>query len=62
MRSKHFSAALGCARSKGALGHCYAYGRGVAVDEARSLALGRESDAAGSCFGSVLFRKCHNVR
>jgi TPR repeat protein len=35
-------AALGCAHSKGALGLCYVGGRGVAEDDARGLALGRE--------------------
>ncbi len=41
-------AALGCAHSKGALGRCYAVGRGVAKDAAKALELGRESAAAGS--------------
>ncbi len=37
--------ALGCAHSKGALGRCYVWGLGVAKDQARALALGRESEA-----------------
>jgi TPR repeat protein len=49
-----FGAALGCAHSKGALGCCYVVGDGVAEDEARGLALGRESAAAGSCFGQYV--------
>jgi hypothetical protein len=40
--------------SKGALGRCYVYRLGVAEDEARGLALGRESAAAGSCFGQFV--------
>jgi TPR repeat protein len=40
--------ALGCAHSKGVLAECYVFGFGVAKDEARGLALGRESEAAGS--------------
>jgi hypothetical protein len=46
-------AGMGCAHSKGALGRCYVLGQGVAEDEAKGLALGRESAAAGSCFGSL---------
>jgi hypothetical protein len=46
-------AALGCAHSKGALGRCYFYGNDVAAYDARGLALGRESEAAGSCFGQL---------
>jgi TPR repeat protein len=45
---------LGCAHSKGALGRCYINGFGVAKDVARGLALGRESEAAGSCFGQFV--------
>jgi uncharacterized protein len=51
-------AALGCAHSKGALGRCYVWGDGVADDEARGLALGRESEAEGSCFGQVVVAWC----
>jgi TPR repeat protein len=47
-------AALGCAHSKGTLGRCYVGGHGVVKDEARGLALGRESSAAGSCFGQFV--------
>ncbi len=47
-------AALGCAHSKGALGRCYITRWGVAADQARGLALGRESAAAGSCFGQFV--------
>jgi len=54
-------AALGCAHSKGALGHCYVWGYGVAEDEARGLALGRESAAAGSCFGQVVVGWCYDI-
>ena len=39
--------ALGCAHSKGVLGRCFVGGYGVAEDEARGLALGRESEAGG---------------
>ncbi len=52
-------AALGCAHSKGALGRCYVLGIGVAADEARGLALGRESEAAGSCFGQIVVGVCY---
>ncbi len=48
-------AALGCAHSKGALGCCYVGGHGVAEDEARGLALGRESEAGG---GQLLWAVC----
>jgi hypothetical protein len=53
-------AELGCAHSKGALGRCYIYigDRGVAKDQAKGLALGRESAAAGSCFGQFVFGRC----
>jgi hypothetical protein len=53
-------AALGCARSKGALGRCYLGGFGVVKDEARGLALGRESAAAGSCFGQYDVGWCYH--
>ena len=43
-----------CAHSKGVLGRCYVYGAGVTQDVARGLALGSESEAAGSCFGQVV--------
>ncbi len=33
---------------------------GVAKDEARGLALGRESKAAGSCFGQVTVGICYS--
>jgi hypothetical protein len=61
-------AALGCAHSKGALGRCYigvtCYigGFGAAQDEeieVRGLALGRESAAAGSCFGQFVVAVCY---
>ena len=52
-------AALGCAHSKGALGDCYVGGYGVAKDEARGLALGRESEAEGSCFGQYVVGWCY---
>jgi hypothetical protein len=52
-------AALGCAHSKGALGRCYVGGLWVAKDEARGLALGRESEAAGSCFGQYVVASCY---
>ena len=35
-------------------------GYGVATDEARGLALGRESEAAGSCFGQFVVGKCYD--
>jgi hypothetical protein len=54
-------AALGCPHSKGALGRCYAYGRGVANDAARALALGREGEAAGSCFGQYVVGEFYEV-
>ena len=54
-------AVLVCAHSKGALGRCYVYRRGVAADEARGLALGRESEAArSSCFVPFLVGKCYD--
>jgi hypothetical protein len=56
-----YGAALGCAHSKGALGRCYVLGVGVAVDVARGLALGRESEAAGSCFGQYVVGMCYHV-
>ena len=52
-------AALDCAHSKGVLGYCYVYGIGVEVDKERGLALGRESAAAGSCFGQLVFGECY---
>ena len=51
-------AGMGCAHSKGVLGCCYAYGRGVARDRAKGLELGRESAAAGSCMGQFVVGKC----
>jgi uncharacterized protein len=54
-------AALGCAHSKGALGRCYASGEGVARDSARGLALGRESEAEGSCFGQYVVGLCREA-
>jgi TPR repeat protein len=53
-------AALGCAHSKGALGRCYVMGYCVASDAARGLALGRENEAAGSCFGQFVVGVCYN--
>jgi TPR repeat protein len=47
-------AALGCAHSKGALGRCY-----VVNDAAKGLELGRESAAAGSCFGQLVVGLCY---
>jgi len=52
-------ASMGCAHSKGVLGCCYAYGRGVAEDRAKGLELGRESAAAGSCMGQFVVGKCY---
>jgi TPR repeat protein len=52
-------AALDCAHSKGALGLCYVYGHSIAQDFARGLALGRESAAAGSCFGQFVVGACY---
>jgi hypothetical protein len=52
-------AALGCAHSKGALGLCYVRSYGVAKGVARGLALGRESAAAGSCFGQHVVGRCY---
>jgi hypothetical protein len=46
-------AALGCAHSKGALGCCYIDGYGVAEDEARGLALGREALRRAAALGSI---------
>jgi len=54
-------AGMGCAHSKGVLGCCYAYGRGVAEDRAKGLELGRESAAAGSCMGQFVIGKCYNA-
>ncbi len=51
--------ALGCAHSKGALAACYNGGYGVATDEVRGLELGRESAAAGSCFGQIEVGWCY---
>jgi hypothetical protein len=55
-----YGAALGCAHSKGMLGLCYVYGEGADEDEARGLALGRESEAAGSCFGQYVVGRCYD--
>ena len=41
------------------LGCCYLFGFGVARDAARGLALGRESEAAGSCFGQHVVAECY---
>jgi TPR repeat protein len=54
-------AALGCARSKGALGRCLVHGAGVAKDVGRGLALARESAAAGSSFGQFVVGKCYDA-
>jgi len=54
-------AGMGCAHSKGVLGCCYAYGRGVAEDRAKGLELGRESAAAGSCMGQFVVGKCYDA-
>jgi TPR repeat protein len=53
--------ALGCAHSKGVLGRCCVWGHGVAEDAARGLALGRESEAADSCFGQNVVGVCYNL-
>jgi len=52
-------AGMACVRSKGVLGCCYAYGKGVAEDRAKGLELGRESAAAGSCMGQFVVGKCY---
>ncbi len=53
-------AALGCAHSKGVVGRCYVLGAGVQpANVAKGLALGRESQAAGSCFGQYCVAMCH---
>ena len=68
-RAFHMASAgadLGCAHSKGALGRCYVYGGRVESrfpaqfekDVAKGLALGRQSAAAGSCFGQFVVGKC----
>jgi TPR repeat protein len=49
-------AVLRCPHSNGALGRCYV----AAHDEAKGLALGRESAAAGSCFGQYVVAKCYH--
>jgi len=54
-------AGMGCVHSKGVLGCCYAYGRGVAQDRAKGLELGRESAAAGSCMGQFVVGKCYHA-
>jgi TPR repeat protein len=50
--------ALGCAHSKGALGLWYF--EFSEEDRARALALGRESAAAGSCFGQFVVADCYH--
>jgi hypothetical protein len=55
-----YGAALGCVHSKGMLGWSYVLGYGVAADAARGLALGRESEAAGSCFGQYVVGACYH--
>jgi TPR repeat protein len=53
-------ARLHCAHSKGVLGRCLVYGIGVEKNDAiEGLALGRESEAAGSCFGQFAVGKCY---
>jgi TPR repeat protein len=52
-------AAMGCAHSKGMLGHCLVLGAGVAEDVGKGLALARESAAAGSCFGQDVVGSCY---
>ena len=54
-------AVLGCPHSKGALGRCYVCGIGVVKDEGKGLALGRESAAAGSCFGQFVVGRRHDA-
>jgi TPR repeat protein len=51
-------AGMGCAHSKGVLGRCYSAGFGVAANHALSVALGRESAAAGSCMGQSVLAVC----
>jgi uncharacterized protein len=57
-------AALGCAHSKGVLGHCYVLGTAADTLSAQycilvGLAFARESAAEGSCFGQYLVGVCH---
>jgi TPR repeat protein len=54
-------AGMGCAHSKGALGRCYAFGAGVAIDVGKGLALARESAAAGSRFGQLTLGVCYHA-
>jgi len=54
-------AGMGCVHSKGVLGCCYVYGRGVAEDRAKGLELGRESAAAGCCMGQFVVGKCYDA-
>ena len=51
-------ARLHCAHSKGVLGRCLVYGIGV-NNVVEGLALARESEAAGSCFGQFAVGKCY---
>ena len=53
-------AATGCAHCKGTLGRCFVIGAGIAKDEGKGLALGRESAAAGSCFGQFVVASCYS--
>jgi hypothetical protein len=45
---------MSCAHSKGALSSCLVIGAAVAKDVGKGLALERESNAAGSCFGQFV--------
>ena len=49
---------LGCMHSKGVAGLCYAGGLGVQRHVATGLQLGRESAAAGSCYGMFTVAYC----
>jgi hypothetical protein len=53
-------AGLGCPHSKGVLGCCYAFGRGVTKDETRGFDLGMQSSLAGSVIGHFLVGMCYD--
>ncbi len=53
-------AGLGCPHSKGVLGCCYAFGRGVTKDETRGFELGMQSSLAGSVIGYFLVSMCYD--
>jgi hypothetical protein len=52
--------ALGCPHSKGVLGCCFAFGRGVTKDESRGFDLGMQSSSAGSVIGHFLVGMCYD--